>query len=1337
MKLTILTKERIQVVHFSIVKNEETIVFQWLGQSIPLMQIIQQENQLFYMQAKHSRIKIKGKKQIIPYTIHRFTIENEPFLVLFEPWNKQTLIHKHYYIEKNEDIRIGRDKNCDICIGNPYVSSYHARLIWKEDGYFITDENSANGIYVNNKKIKEKLLSLGDCINIMGIEILIGTDFIAISQSVFVWLSNKVKTRKQNYSTIVYTHKTEYYEPSLAMKQQIDDMELQLETPPASYQNESPPMILMLGPAVTMGLTSVLTLLVTMKTTQRVQASSIIMTFGMLTSTLVWPFLQRMYEMQKKKRYEQKRKELYGKYLLKCDENLKLFCENEKRTLEIQYPSLECLWNEQKINHVAYRSHSYTNTYRMVRIGYGEIDASITKKVPSLSIQLQEDELGLNMMQLYERKESLIDTPYRIDTKKYRCISFVSKHNYFLNYVLTMFCFSHSPVDLQLVLLVEEELEWNWLPHLWWEKERHVLCNPSQVFQLNVYLRHWLTLENKPMLLICSYSTKLVRMIDGIDEKLKDPQFMLWQWNLMESDGLPYTDIVLKEDEHLITIRKMNENKIEQVNMDSCNISNHQAEKMLFNLNVKNHLQMNEESITYMDMLKAANIDSLFIENNWEKNHTIDKIQAFIGMDEYQNPIYLDAHENAHGPHGILAGTTGSGKSEWLLTFLISLAIQYHPRDVNFFLIDYKGGGMAQTFETLPHTVGILSNLDEDKLERMILSLESEVRKRQELFNEAGKKSGISNIDISAYQQLYKENKIEKSIAHLFIVADEFAQLKEQTPQFLKQLISIARIGRSLGIHLLLATQKPSGVVDDQIWSNTRFHICMKVQDNNDSMEMLKKNDAALLKQKGDFYFQVGQDEVYRKGHAPWVSAPYIEKKEWKENNSEHITLIDSQGKQIVKKEHNPVYGEIKQIDALVEAIQTYAEKERINSEQIMCPPLPNNILYSDEIQSLCYIDIPEKQQQKWYSLDISDITNTCIYGNHSSGKKEWLCTSLYMWNKQYSEKDLRVYVCNFEFELLSYLSKLNIVCDYVEVEEKEKIYSLFYQLQETIKLRQKDKSEKYPILFILYGYEKYLDMYGDLEDQLVKILCDGQTCGCYVWIYATSSNSLKYRVNQYIKERIVYTMNDAQEYSTIFNVPRKVILDEAYGRFLIEHKNHIYTAQSVCVKDSAWDKLETKSKQYLIPVLPEHVFYDEKKCDGLALGMLDDRKEWLDLKLQQGNKLIILYAYGSIQTYMELIESICERLEIACIPFIDINEVYRNKEAVFYGSIQELNTMSDWYRKCLENPQILWIGGGLQEAMYQLQLPLRQSIEPVKKGYGYFINDSEIKLIKLMEGLR
>ena len=103
-------------------------------------------------------------------------------------------------------------------------------------------------------------------------------------------------------------------------------------------------------------------------------------------------------------------------------------------------------------------------------------------------------------------------------------------------------------------------------------------------------------------------------------------------------------------------------------------------------------------------------------------------------------------------------------------------------------------------------------------------------------------------------------------MAHLFLIADEFAELKTQQPQFMEQLKQAARIGRSLGIHLVLATQKPYGIIDDQIWSNARFHICLKVQDKSDSMDMLKKEDACNLQQAGEFYMQVGNDELYLQG---------------------------------------------------------------------------------------------------------------------------------------------------------------------------------------------------------------------------------------------------------------------------------------------------------------------------------------------------------------------------------------------------------------------------------------------------------------------------------------
>lgn len=177
----------------------------------------------------------------------------------------------------------------------------------------------------------------------------------------------------------------------------------------------------------------------------------------------------------------------------------------------------------------------------------------------------------------------------------------------------------------------------------------------------------------------------------------------------------------------------------------------------------------------------------------------------------------LDLHEKFHGPHGLVAGMTGSGKSEFIITYILSLAVNYHPEEVQFVMIDYKGGGMAKSFEHLPHTVGIITNLDGAAIKRSLVSIESELKRRQAIFSEASKKVQMSNIDIYKYQKLYREGKVDEPLSHLFIISDEFAELKTQQPEFMTQLVSAARIGRSLGVHLILATQKPSGVVDDQI----------------------------------------------------------------------------------------------------------------------------------------------------------------------------------------------------------------------------------------------------------------------------------------------------------------------------------------------------------------------------------------------------------------------------------------------------------------------------------------------------------------------------------------
>ena len=209
--------------------------------------------------------------------------------------------------------------------------------------------------------------------------------------------------------------------------------------------------------------------------------------------------------------------------------------------------------------------------------------------------------------------------------------------------------------------------------------------------------------------------------------------------------------------------------------------------------------------------------------------------------------LELDLHEKFHGPHGLIAGTTGSGKSEFIITYILSMAVNYHPYEVQFVLIDYKGGGLAGAFENretgvkIPHLVGTITNIDTSEMSRTLVSIKSELKRRQVKFNEARESLGEGTIDIYKYQRLYCEGKAKEPMAHLFIISDEFAELKDQQPEFMDELVSTARIGHSLGIHLILATQKPSGVVNEQIWSNSRFKVCLKVQTEEDSKEMLKR----------------------------------------------------------------------------------------------------------------------------------------------------------------------------------------------------------------------------------------------------------------------------------------------------------------------------------------------------------------------------------------------------------------------------------------------------------------------------------------------------------------
>jgi len=185
------------------------------------------------------------------------------------------------------------------------------------------------------------------------------------------------------------------------------------------------------------------------------------------------------------------------------------------------------------------------------------------------------------------------------------------------------------------------------------------------------------------------------------------------------------------------------------------------------------------------------------------------------------------------GPHALIAGTTGSGKSELLRTLVTSLAANTSPRELNFVLIDYKGGSAFDATAELPHVVGMVTDLDDHLGARALVCLEAELEHRERELRAAGVG------DISAVS--------DSGLARLVVVIDEFATLAAELPDFLDSLVGIAQRGRSLGVHLVLATQRPAGAVSDNIRANTNLRICLRVQDAADSVDVIGVDDASRL----------------------------------------------------------------------------------------------------------------------------------------------------------------------------------------------------------------------------------------------------------------------------------------------------------------------------------------------------------------------------------------------------------------------------------------------------------------------------------------------------------
>ena len=237
-----------------------------------------------------------------------------------------------------------------------------------------------------------------------------------------------------------------------------------------------------------------------------------------------------------------------------------------------------------------------------------------------------------------------------------------------------------------------------------------------------------------------------------------------------------------------------------------------------------------------LDLLGMPDPTGQDVAGIWQRGGSTTAAPIGIGAD---GPFVLDIRKD--GPHALVAGTTGAGKSELLQTVIASLAVANRPDALNFVLIDYKGGSAFQDCARLPHTVGMVSDLDAHLTERALASLAAELHHRETVLFNAGTK------DIEDYNDARRLRPELEPMPRLVLIIDEFASLVAELPDFIAGLVDIARRGRSLGVHLVLATQRPAGVVSADIRANTNLRIALRVTDGEESRDVIDAPDSGSI----------------------------------------------------------------------------------------------------------------------------------------------------------------------------------------------------------------------------------------------------------------------------------------------------------------------------------------------------------------------------------------------------------------------------------------------------------------------------------------------------------
>lgn len=931
------------------------------------------------------------------------------------------------------------------------------------------------------------------------------------------------------------------------------------------------------------------------------------MAVGIFTSVLSFVYNRKQYKLS----LEQWNKD-YTTYIAKKRHEIEEEQQSERLVLMDVYPSAENIRDFVKtFSGRIFERSPKDEDFLFVRAGLGSIPA-----IRQVSCRQEEhikidNELMTIPEQMCVEYENLKDAPVLLHLPQSGAVGVVGsesdRYDFFKNLLLDI-CVEHSYEEVQIVVLIppqeQKKYEWiKWIPHIKSSGGdcRGIVCDD----------------ESRDDIFEALYAIMTQRYISAGEENSSVAPFyvvfVLEEYGIkthplsqymgsLEKTGMSfiyfkeYKENLPKECAEIVELTndggvlRLSRDKAfscrfarEHINDDSIKfVAERLAPVYCEKIALSSRLTSN---ITLFDLLNIISPENLDLAAQWKASNVQCSLAAPLGVDVKGGKVFLDLHEKAHGPHGLVAGTTGSGKSEIMQSYILSVATKFHPYEVAFVIIDFKGGGMANQFENLPHLVGKITDIDSHEINRSLLSIRAELEKRKRLFAQCG----VNHID--QYIGKFRAGEASVPLPHLILIVDEFAELKAEQPEFMKELISTARVGRSLGIHLILATQKPAGQVNEQIWSNSRFKLCLKVATKEDSTEVLRSPLASEIREPGRAYLQVGNNEVFTLFQSAYSGASALSDRNGSTREFK-ISEVSFTGKRMTIYERKATRTndgtKLTQLKAIVDYIDKYCNDANIERLPSIClPPLPQIIDYAYPMQNasmtntvkIGVYDDPANQVQPDVTLDFSS-GNIMVIGAAQTGKTMLLQTLLRSIAEQYTPAEFSVYILDFGSKVLKVFEKMNHVGGVLTDADDERIKNFFKMMSEEVENRKDvfsqcgvssyeaylgigDAKPLPRILIMFDNLAAFKELYQDYEDNLLNLCREGLALGITLVVTAKQTAGLSYRYMGNFAVRISFNCTEASEYSNIFD--RCQIRPQSFqGRGLVSVQKVIYEFQAI-----------------------------------------------------------------------------------------------------------------------------------------------------------------------------